>query len=58
MRVCSGPLTAPPGESNHGWGRAVDFKDNRNILTYMSSATRTWQNLIDYWTDDAGPINP
>jgi hypothetical protein len=33
MRVCSGPLTAPPGESNHGWGRAVDMKDNRNILT-------------------------
>jgi LAS superfamily LD-carboxypeptidase LdcB len=33
MRVCSGPLTAPPGESNHGWGRAVDVKDDRNILT-------------------------
>ncbi|MCI0677575.1 MAG: M15 family metallopeptidase [Actinobacteria bacterium] len=33
MRVCSGPLTAPPGESNHGWGRAVDFRDSRNVLT-------------------------
>jgi hypothetical protein len=33
MRVCTGPLTARPGESNHGWGRAVDFKDNRNVLT-------------------------
>jgi hypothetical protein len=33
MRICSGPLTAPPGESNHGWGRAVDIKDRRNVLT-------------------------
>jgi LAS superfamily LD-carboxypeptidase LdcB len=33
MRVCTGPLTARPGESNHGWGRAVDFKDNNNVLT-------------------------
>ena len=31
--------------------------DNRNILTYMSSATRTWDDLISYWTDEAGPIN-
>jgi hypothetical protein len=33
MRVCSGPITAPPGESNHGWGRAVDLRDERNVLT-------------------------
>jgi hypothetical protein len=33
MRVCTGPLTARPGESNHGWGRAVDFRDDRNVLT-------------------------
>jgi LAS superfamily LD-carboxypeptidase LdcB len=32
-RVCTGPPTAYPGTSNHGWGRAIDFKDNRNILT-------------------------
>ena len=33
LRICSGPITAPPGESNHGWGRAVDFRDSRNVLT-------------------------
>ena len=33
MRVCSGPPTAKAGQSNHGWGRAVDFMDSRNILT-------------------------
>jgi hypothetical protein len=38
--------------------RVIEWtNDNRNILTYMSSATRTWQELIDYWTDEAGPIN-
>lgn len=25
VRVCTGPPTARPGESNHGWGRAIDF---------------------------------
>ena len=33
MRVCTGPPIARAGESNHGWGRAVDFKDSRNTLT-------------------------
>lgn len=32
-RVCSGPPTAFPGTSNHGWGRAIDFKDRYNVLT-------------------------
>jgi hypothetical protein len=31
--------------------------ENNNILTYMSSATRTWDELIKFWTDEAGPIN-
>lgn len=33
MRVCTGPPTAYPGTSNHGWGRAIDFRDRRNVLT-------------------------
>jgi hypothetical protein len=33
LRVCSGPITAPPGESNHGWGRAVDLRDARGVLS-------------------------
>lgn len=32
-RECSGPPVAPPGASNHGWGRAVDFSDGRGVLT-------------------------
>jgi hypothetical protein len=32
-RVCSGPPTAPAGKSNHGWGRAVDFRDRSGVLT-------------------------
>ena len=33
VRICSGPPVAPPGRSNHGWGRAVDFKDRYHTLT-------------------------
>lgn len=37
MRVCSGPPTARAGESNHGWGRAVDFVDRRGLLDCYDS---------------------
>ena len=30
---------------------------NRRILSFMSSTTRTWDNLIEFWSDKAGPIN-
>lgn len=33
QRVCTGPPTARAGESNHGWGRAIDFRDSRGILS-------------------------
>jgi hypothetical protein len=32
-RECSGPPTARPGTSNHGWGRAIDFGNGRRTLT-------------------------
>lgn len=32
-RVCTGPPTARAGQSNHGWGRAVDFGDRSGVLT-------------------------
>lgn len=32
VRVCTGPPTALPGRSNHGWGRAVDFSDGSGEL--------------------------
>jgi len=32
MRVCTGPPTARAGQSNHGWGRAVDFRDRYGII--------------------------
>lgn len=31
-RVCTGPPTARAGESNHGWGRAVDFGTGTRTL--------------------------
>jgi hypothetical protein len=40
-RVCSGPPTARPGASNHGWGRAVDFTDGNGILG-CSDGTFRW----------------
>ena len=40
-RVCSGPPTARPGHSNHGWGRAVDFTDGYGVLG-CSDATFRW----------------
>jgi hypothetical protein len=43
MRVCSGPPTARPGYSNHGWGRAVDLSDGRNVLTCSDPALRWLQ---------------
>lgn len=33
VRVCTGPPTAPAGRSNHGWGRAIDFRDSRGVIT-------------------------
>jgi len=33
QRVCTGPPTARAGESNHGWGRAIDLVDSRGLLT-------------------------
>ncbi|MGB7859851.1 MAG: M15 family metallopeptidase [Acidimicrobiia bacterium] len=33
QRICTGPPTAKAGQSNHGWGRAIDFIDNRDLLT-------------------------
>lgn len=40
-RVCSGPPTARPGYSNHGWGRAVDFTDGSGVLG-CSDETFRW----------------
>jgi len=40
-RVCSGPPTARPGHSNHGWGRAVDFTDRNGVLG-CGDATFRW----------------
>ena len=40
-RSCSGPPTARPGHSNHGWGRAVDFTDGYGVLG-CSDATFRW----------------
>lgn len=40
-RTCSGPPTARPGHSNHGWGRAVDFTDGNGVLG-CSDATFRW----------------
>jgi len=37
LRECRVP-TAQPGNSNHGWGRAVDIKENRRLLTCGSDA--------------------
>lgn len=37
-RSCSGPPTARPGRSNHGWGRAVDFGLGRRVLSCGDSA--------------------
>lgn len=36
-RVCKVP-TAKPGNSNHGWGRAVDITSRRRLLTCRSAA--------------------
>jgi D-alanyl-D-alanine carboxypeptidase len=43
VRVCSGPPTARPGFSNHGWGRAVDFTDGRSVLGCSDKAYRWLQ---------------
>lgn len=37
-RSCSGPPTARPGRSNHGWGRAVDFGTGRRVLSCRDAA--------------------
>jgi D-alanyl-D-alanine carboxypeptidase len=43
VRVCTGPPTARPGYSNHGWGRAVDFGDGYGVLGCSDRALRWLQ---------------
>lgn len=43
-RQCSGPPIAPPGQSNHGWGRAVDFTVNGRATIGCRDADFTWLN--------------
>jgi D-alanyl-D-alanine dipeptidase len=38
VTVCSGPPTARPGTSNHGWGRAIDFTSGRTTLDCRDGA--------------------
>ena len=48
VRTCSGPPTARPGYSSHGWGRAVDFTGgsgelgcrDRGFIWLQSNASR------------------
>lgn len=42
-RVCSGPPIARAGQSNHGWGRAVDFTEGRGVLSCSDRAFRWMQ---------------
>lgn len=42
-RNCSGPPTAAPGHSNHGWGRAVDFGNGRRVLACGDAAFKWLQ---------------
>jgi hypothetical protein len=42
-RVCTGPPIARAGESNHGWGRAVDFSDGGGELRCGDAAFRWLQ---------------
>lgn len=44
MRVCTGPPIAPAGRSNHGWGRAVDFRNARGVLTCYSAEFHWLEN--------------
>jgi hypothetical protein len=37
-RSCSGPPIARPGQSNHGWGRAVDFGNGQRVLSCSDTA--------------------
>jgi len=34
VRVCTGPPTARAGQSNHGWGRAIDFVDGGTLTCW------------------------
>ncbi len=48
-RVCTGPPTARAGESNHGWGRAVDFSDGSGELKCKDRAFLWLQsNALQY----------
>lgn len=42
VRICSGPPTARAGESNHGWGRAIDFGNRRGSTLDCRSEEFRW----------------
>jgi hypothetical protein len=41
-RICTGPPTAEAGYSNHGWGRAIDFRTRRGRSLGCSSEEFHW----------------
>lgn len=47
-------MAAVPGTSNHGWGKAVDFRDQSGELTF-DSATYAWMKA---WAGFYGWIHP
>ena len=49
VRECSGPPTARPGHSNHGWGRAVDFTKNGRVLSCRDDSFRWLQANAHRW---------
>ncbi len=42
VRKCTGPPTARPGYSNHGWGRAIDFRTRRGGTLGCTSPDLRW----------------
>lgn len=42
VRICTGPPTAKPGQSNHGWGRAIDFRTRRGGSLGCDSPDTRW----------------
>jgi hypothetical protein len=37
--------------------RVIEWTNTeRRVLSFMSSTTRTWDNLVEFWRDKAGPI--
>lgn len=62
LKATKGVYAATPGQSNHGWGRAIDFGSGVNVegspeYRWMKAHAPTYGWTHPRWAEDGNPLN-